>query len=165
MLPENTFYADAAGLMRVALVAALAYVTLILLLRVTGKRTLSKMNAFDLVVTIALGSTLATTILSKDVALLEGAIAFAVLIGLQYLVTWTSVRSKRLESWVKSEPSLLFHDGAFLDRTMRKERVTEDEVRAAMRQAGHDDPQSVRSVVIETDSSLSVIAGDERVGR
>ena len=50
---------------------------LVIFLRLSGKRTLSKMNAFDLVVTVALGSTLATVLLTKDVALADGALAFA----------------------------------------------------------------------------------------
>ena len=64
-----------AGLGRVLLVGTLAYVALVLLLRISGKRTLSKLNAFDLVVTVALGSTLATVLLSKTVALAEGVLA------------------------------------------------------------------------------------------
>jgi len=75
----------------------LAYVALVVFLRVSGKRTLSKMNAFDLVVTVALGSTLATVLLSKDVALAEGVLAFALLISLQFVVTWSSVRAR----WVR----------------------------------------------------------------
>ena len=65
---------------------------LLLLLRVSGKRTLTRMNAFDLVVTVALGSTLATVLLTKSVALADGLVAFAVLILLQYGLTWLSVR-------------------------------------------------------------------------
>ena len=60
---------------RIILVGALAYFALVLILRASGKRTLSKLNAFDLVVTVALGSTLATVLLSKDVALAEGVVA------------------------------------------------------------------------------------------
>ena len=60
-----------AGVGRTIVVGILAYIALVSLLRVSGKRTLSKMNAFDLVVTVALGSTLATILLSKDVALAE----------------------------------------------------------------------------------------------
>ncbi len=67
---------------RTAVVGVLAYLALVLLLRVSGKRTLSKMNAFDLVVTVALGSTLATVLLSTDVALATGILAFTLLIGL-----------------------------------------------------------------------------------
>jgi uncharacterized membrane protein YcaP (DUF421 family) len=66
-------------------------------LRVSGKRTLSKWNAFDFVVTIALGSILATVLLSKDVRLAEGLTACALLVGLQFLNTWIAVRSPRAD--------------------------------------------------------------------
>lgn len=71
----------------------LVYPTLVLVLRVSGKRTLAKMNAFDLVVTVALGSTLATILLSADVSLAEGLLALVLLVGLQLAVAWVSVRS------------------------------------------------------------------------
>lgn len=153
------FFDDAQGLARVAVVGSLAYVALVLLLRLTGKRTLSKMNAFDFVVTVALGSTLATVLLNKNVPLAEGVTAFALLVMLQFAVTWASVRSVRVRGWVKAEPRLLFHDGAFLEAAMRDERVTRDEVLAAMRQGGHGGPDGVRSVVLETDGSMSVVGG------
>jgi uncharacterized membrane protein YcaP (DUF421 family) len=60
------------GLLRTLIIGILAYIAIVVLLRVTGKRTLSKMNAFDFVVTVALGSTLVTVLLSQDVALAEG---------------------------------------------------------------------------------------------
>ena len=108
------FFDDWGGLVRVAVVGVLAYAGLVLLLRVSGKRTLSKMNAFDLVVTVALGSTLATVLLSSSVALAEGLLAFALLIFLQFAVTWLSVRSSSFRRLVKNEPKLLFYDGGFL---------------------------------------------------
>ena len=101
------------------LVGTLAYVALVLLLRISGKRTLTKLNAFDLVVTVALGSTLATVLLSKSVALAEGVLALALLICLQYAITWLSVRSPRFQALVKAEPTLLVHRGRFLDGAMR----------------------------------------------
>ena len=88
----NVLFDGWAGICRVLLVAPLAYVALVILLRVSGKRTLSKFNAFDLVVTVALGSTLATILLSKDVPLMDGVAALALLIVLQYGVSWLSVR-------------------------------------------------------------------------
>jgi uncharacterized membrane protein YcaP (DUF421 family) len=150
------------GLLRVLIVGGLAYVSLVFLLRVTGKRTLSKMNAFDFVVTVALGSTLATVILSKDVALLEGILAFAVLTGLQLVVTWLSVQSAAVRRMVKAEPRLLFHEGQFLPDAMRAERVTEEEIRAAVRAQGIAEMDQVGAVVLETDASFSVLT---RVGR
>ena len=72
MLTPQMFFDGWSGPLRVLAVGTCAYAALVLLLRCSGKRTLSKMNAFDLVVTVALGSTLATVLLSKGVALAEG---------------------------------------------------------------------------------------------
>lgn len=69
-----------------------AYVALVFILRLSGKRSLSQMNAFDLFVTVSLGSTLATVLLSKSVALAEGIAALALLLFLQFSITWLSVR-------------------------------------------------------------------------
>jgi uncharacterized membrane protein YcaP (DUF421 family) len=154
------FFDSWAGLLRVVVVGSLAYVILVLLLRVTGKRTLSKMNAFDLVVTVALGSTLATVLLSKDVALVEGVVAFVLLVLLQYAITWLSVRSDRVRTLIKAEPCLLLRDGRFLPEAMRRERVTEDEVQAAARAQGIGSLQAVAAVVLEADGSFSVIRQD-----
>lgn len=144
------FFNDASSLLRVVIVGTLAYSSLVLLLRVSGKRTLSKMNAFDLVVTVAIGSTLATVLLSKDVALADGVVAFTLLIGLQYSITWLSVRSRRVENLIKAEPSLLYFNGRFLEAA-KAERVTEAEVRAAVRSQGLSEMESVAAVVLETD--------------
>lgn len=153
------FFNDWFGILRVLVVGTLAYLALVVLLRVTGKRTLSKLNAFDLVVTVALGSTLATVLLSQDVALAEGIVAFALLVALQWIITWLSVRSSTVAGLVKAEPALLFLDGRFLHGAMRRERVTEDEVRAAMRQQAMTHTSTVRAVVLETDGSLNVLTG------
>lgn len=152
------------GPVRTLIVGVCAYAALVLLLRVSGKRTLSKMNAFDFVVTVALGSTLATVLLSKDVALVEGVAAFALLIALQFVITWLSVRSKTISGLVKSEPALLWHRGEFLRGAMRKARVTEGELLAAMRSQGQATLESVEAVVLETDGSFSVIARREQPG-
>lgn len=145
------------GLGRTAVVGVCAYIALVLLLRLSGKRTLSKMNAFDLVVTVALGSTLATILLSKDVSLAEGVLALALLIGLQFVITWLSVRSATVRQVVKAEPTLLVHQGALLHQAMRAQRITEDEIRAAVRAQGMAALEKVMAVVLETDASFTVI--------
>jgi uncharacterized membrane protein YcaP (DUF421 family) len=146
-----------AGLGRVLLVGTLAYVALVLLLRISGKRTLTKLNAFDLVVTVALGSTLATVLLSKSVALAEGVLALGLLIFLQYAITWLSVRSLRFQTLIKAEPILLLHRGRLLGGAMRAERITREEILAALRASGAADMRAIAAVVLETDGTLSVI--------
>jgi uncharacterized membrane protein YcaP (DUF421 family) len=158
------FFDNWYGLLRIVVVGVLAYAGLVLLLRVTGKRTLSKMNAFDMIVTVALGSTLATVLLSSDIALFEGLLAFALLCGLQYVVATASVHSERFQSIIKAQPSLLFHQGHFIGPMLRKERVTEEEILAAVRSQGHAEMEKVSAVVLETDGSFSVLTGSGSPG-
>jgi len=157
------FFDSWSGLGRVLIVGTLGYVALILILRVSGKRTLSKFNAFDLVVTVALGSTLATVLLSKEVALAEGVVALALLVSLQYGIAWASVRSEWLQSLVKSEPTLLLHNGRFLDAAMLQQRVSREEILAALRESGVSSPHRANSVVLETDGTISVVNSPQGV--
>lgn len=144
-------------LARVVIVGMLAYLALVVLLRVSGKRTLSKMNAFDLIVTVALGSTLATIMLSQDVALADGLAALGVLIGMQWVIAWLSVRWQTISRLVKSEPQLLLYRGHYLTRAMRAERVVEAEILAAVRAQGIATLDAVEAVVLETDGTFSVV--------
>jgi len=145
------------GLARVVIVAVVAYVALIIVLRVSGKRVLSKMNAFDLIVTVAIGSTFATILLSKQVALAEGVVALAMLASLQVTVAWLSVRSSAISQLVKSEPTLLYRDG-YLPAQLRAARVVEAEIRAAVRGSGISSMDEVAFVVLETDGSFTVMS-------
>lgn len=143
------FFENWARLVRTVLVGVLAYTALLLLLRISGKRTLSKMNAFDLIVTVALGSTLATVLLSQDIALTEGVLDLAHLIFLQLVITWLSVRSEKVSRLVKAEPRLLFHRGEFLWSAMKKERVNKGELLQAMRNQRISSLAEVEVVVLE----------------
>jgi uncharacterized membrane protein YcaP (DUF421 family) len=159
------FFDSWSDLIRVFVVGVLAYAALVAFLRVSGKRTLTKMNAFDLVVTVALGSTLANILLSADVSLSEGLAALALLIGLQFLVAWSAVRAPWVNTLVKSEPRLLFFRGEVLWKAMKAERVTEGELQAAMRASGFVSYDEVESVVLETAGDMSVIGRREDLPR
>ncbi|WLS80518.1 DUF421 domain-containing protein [Erwinia pyri] len=154
---EGMFFSDGAVLIRTLVIGVLAYINLIILLRLSGRRTLSKMNAFDLVITVALGSTFATILLNRDVSLVQGTLAFALLIALQYGVTWTSVRAGWVRRLVTGEPALLLFQGKFLEQAMKASRVTQDEIRSAVRAGGLDALEEVEAVVLETDGSFSVV--------
>lgn len=145
------------GIVRTLLVGSLAYATLVLLLRISGKRTLAKLNAFDLVVTVALGSTLSAIILQESIALAEGATALALLILLQFLVTFWSVRSARFASALRSDPTLLVRGGQFCSDAMKGERITRGEALSAVRAAGGGDIADVDLLILESDGTLSVV--------
>ncbi|HEV7298838.1 MAG TPA: YetF domain-containing protein [Tepidisphaeraceae bacterium] len=161
---SRIFFDNWQALLRTGLIGVLAYICLVILLRVSGKRTLSKMNAFDFIVTIALGSTLASVLISKDVSLAQGVLAFSLLIFMQYAVTWLSVRVKWVRQAVKGEPTLLVHKGQFLDAAMKRTRVTEDEIRAAVRSQGVAVMDQVLAVVLETDGTFSIVKQTDSSG-
>ncbi len=143
--------------LRTLVVGSCAYAALVLILRLSGKRTLAKLNAFDLVVSVALGSTLATVLLSGDVSLVGGVVAMALLVVLQLVVAWLSSRSRAVRRVVKSSPSLLLCRGRLLEDRLAMHRVTAGEVRQATRAAGIGGLELVEAVVLETDGSLSVV--------
>jgi len=139
-------------------VGIISYLVLIVIIRLSGKRTLSKWNAFDFVVTIALGSTLSTALVSTQVSLGQSITAFLVIVLMQFVITFTSVRSRDIKNLVKSQPTLLLYDGQYRHETLRSERVVEAEVMAAIRENGIADVESVHAVVLETDGTFSVIS-------
>jgi uncharacterized membrane protein YcaP (DUF421 family) len=155
---------EPAAIIRTVVVGVPAYLALILILRSAGKRTLSQMNAFDFIVTVALGSTLATILLSREVSLVEGIVALALLVGLQYVITWTSLRSRTVARLAKSEPAALVYRGQLLRDAMARERVLETELQAAVRERGLGTLEEADLIVLETDGTLSVIADLSRTG-
>ncbi len=149
-----------ADILRILLVGAASYTTMVAILRLSGKRTLAQLNVFDFVVTVALGSTLATVFLSTDVSWAEGATALALLAALQLLVALVSARRPGARRFFTSDPVLLLADGRIRGEALRRNRLTESEIRQAVRMQGTGDLSRVRAVVLETNGTLSVITAD-----
>jgi len=147
---------DWQSLLRILVHGILGSVALVFFLRVSGSRTLPKMNAFDFVITIALGSTFATLVLNDSIALINGVAALALLIGLQWVVSSIYVRSERFESLLQTTPQLLYWRGDFEQQVMRRVRVTRAESLAAMRSDDTSEPDQT-AVVLETDGTLTVV--------
>lgn len=135
---------------------------LILVLRTSGKRTLAQLNAFDFIVTVALGSTLATIILSNSVAWAEGALVLALLAVLQLVGTWASTRAPWVRRALTSSAIVLCRDGVILHEAMTAERVTEQSLHQAVRSAGIGGMELVAAVVLETNGTVSVISVNQR---
>ncbi|HSI68577.1 MAG TPA: YetF domain-containing protein [Planococcus sp. (in: firmicutes)] len=147
---------------RTITVGVLAYVGLVAFLRIAGKRVLTKLNAFDLVVSVALGSTLATILLDANISLPEGLLAFAILIGLQYIISITAMKSSSFNKLIKSEPKLLFLEGKFLEKAMKEERIKKIEILQVIRSSGLGSIENAKAVVLETDGSMSVISSEPK---
>ena len=147
-------------ILRILLVGAAAYAFLILAIRVFGKRSLAQLNAFDFIVTVALGSTLATILLSSDVSWAEGAVALVLLVLLQYVVS----QLRRLPGGRKAftaEPTLLVRDGHVLDDRLASHRLTYADLKQTIRSSGVGDFDKVSAVILESDGSMSVITASQ----
>ena len=154
---ETTWQAVGMATLSVAFV----YVLLIVLTRVAGLRSFSKMSSFDFAMTVALGSLFASTIASPDPPALRSAAAFAALFLGQVIIA-------RLRQWapinrlIDNQPQLLMYQGRVLDDQLRKCRVTESDLRAKLREANVLHDGQVRAVVFESTGDISVLhAGDD----
>jgi uncharacterized membrane protein YcaP (DUF421 family) len=159
------FFSNIDTIERTVIIGLCAYVSLIILLRISGKRTLSKLNAFDLVVTVAMGSTLSSILINKNVTLAQGITAFLMLIGLQYIMAKLAVHISFINKLIKSEPKILFLDGEYHTQAMKKERVMKKEILQAARSQGISSMTEIEAVVLETDGSISIIKKSDQQTR
>jgi len=144
-------------LLRIAISVPVMYFAVIAFVRLSGKRTTSQMNGFDWIVTVAMGSLVASGIVSRSVPLADTLLAIALLLALQYAVTRTVRDSAAVSRLIKAEPRLLVRDGRFLPVALAAERMTEGEVLSTVRGQGIASLDEVAAVVLETDASISVI--------
>lgn len=153
---EDLIFNDWNSLQRVALCTVISYFALFLFIRISGKRTLAKINAFDFVVTITLGSTLSSMILA-NVTVAEGSVALVIIIGLQYLLAKMSFQSPKLESIINSDPVLLYFDGRYLDDNMKKESITRDDLYSQVRKYRLENMADVKAIVMEVNGEITVV--------
>ena len=135
----------------------LVYAFLIVLLRFAGVRTLSQMNAFDLVVLLTLSNTVQNAIIGNDNSVLGGMIGAATLVALNVAVVRYLYRHRALDRRIEGEPMLLVDDGRFVRPNLERCLITEDELMAAIRRQGAGELEEVRRVVLETSGAISVL--------
>ena len=153
---EELFFKDWKSIGHVTLATVIAFITLFFFLRISGKRALAKLNAFDFVVTVALGSTLSYMMLAM-VPLVEGTIVLVLILILQYFFAWTARTSKKMEKFINAVPSLVYYDGEYMEKTMTREAITKGEIMATIRNSGIDQIEDVKAVVMELNGQITVV--------
>jgi uncharacterized membrane protein YcaP (DUF421 family) len=136
------------------------YVALILLTRWGGLRSFSKMSSFDFAITVALGSLIASTVLTPDPPLLLAVVALAALYAVQMGVAKARERSEAVANAVDNAPLLLMAGREVLHENLRRAKVTESDVRAKLREANVLSLDHVHAVVLESTGDVSVLHGD-----
>lgn len=148
------------ALLGVGLSTVGVFFALLLIVRFVGLRSFSKMTGFDFAVTIAIGSMLSAILLTDSPPLLQGIFAVGLLFGLQAIVSFLRSRSSAFTALVDNSPLLLMAHGEVLHDNLRRARVSEDDLRAKLREANVLDPREVRAVVFEATGDISVLHGD-----
>lgn len=136
--------------------AAIVYVLLLVLLRVTGKRQVGQLAPFDLVLLLVLANAVQNAMNAGDNSLLAGIILAVALIGLNYVVAYATSESKAVEALIEGRPEILIHNGQLYENVMRRARLTHHEINAALREAGCDDVAQVHFAILENNGQISV---------
>ncbi len=134
------------------------YLALGVMIRINGLRSLTKMSSFDFVTTVAIGSLIATVVLTDRPSLLQGVVALAGLFALQGGVAFA--RRRVATSAIENQPILLMDGATILERNLASTRVTHGDLRAKLREANVLNLDQVVAVVLETTGDVSVLHGD-----
>ena len=149
-------------ILRVALLVPLALIWVIVVTRIIGLRSFSKMTAFDFVATVATGSLLANAAVATSwTEWFQPILAMFVLLGTQACLTFLRKNSRPIRHIVENEPLILFHEGEWNEANLRKTRTTKGDIWAKMREANVLSLDEVRTVVLETTGDVSVLHGDQ----
>lgn len=149
-------------LLRGLLLTALAMFWVVVLVRVNGLRSFSKMTNFDFVMTVAVGSLLAGASQSTSWrAFAQSLIAMAGLFIVQYITARLRRASSTFKALTQNEPVVLMRDGKILDKALAKTRVGRDDLIAKLREANVLEFSDVRAVILETTGDISVLHGSQ----
>ena len=148
------------ALLMVVLTTLGIYVSVIILTRVAGLRSFSKMSSFDFAITVAIGSVIASTIVAQTPPLVQAAMALAALYGVQMFVAFARTRWKWVRSAVDNTPLLLMNGQEILHENLKKAKVTEADLIAKLREANVIRLSEIRAVVMEATGDISVLHGD-----
>lgn len=143
--------------------AAGIWAATVLVVRVVGARSFSKMSSFDFAVTVAMGSIIAS-VATSSASLPAGAVAIVSLLGLQWAVAWLRRRAN-FSAVVDNKPLLLVEDGNILHANLDHARVSVDDIRAKLREANVLRMEEVRAVILETTGDVSVLHGEGSIDK
>lgn len=107
---EEAFEFTIDELLQISLSALIIYVLVIFYIRILGKRSTSELNNFDWIVTVSVGSIVASTIILKDISVVEGGLSIFIMTTLQYLLIKIMFKSEQVRELVKSTPQLLLFE-------------------------------------------------------
>ena len=142
---------------RIIVVGTLTYIGIVLILRISAKRTLANMNAFDFIITIAMGSAFGRILTASEVSVSESIVTFLLLASLQFTFSYFDGKSKIFRWLITSQPTLLYYNGEFIEKNMSKEKVLQENIFSALRKQQFGSFKNVEAIILEVNGSISII--------
>ncbi|NMS91781.1 DUF421 domain-containing protein [Clostridioides difficile] len=133
------------------------YITVLIALRVMGKGEIAEMNCFDLVITLLIAEVASVPMENNNIPIINGVAAITGLVIMQTLISFLSLKSRKLSSFLSGKPSILIDKGKIVYKELKKERVSIDELLEQLRIQGYFNLKDVQYAILETDGNLSVV--------
>ena len=137
--------------------SVVVYLFLLAAFRFTGKRQVGQLTPFDLVVLLIISNVVQNAVIGPDNSLGGGLLGAVVILILNGLLVEVTYRSKRLRRLLEAAPTILVHNGRLLEKNLARERISLDDLHAAMRRAGVIDVEHVHVAMLEENGGISVI--------
>jgi uncharacterized membrane protein YcaP (DUF421 family) len=145
------------SLLEIAVRVVLIYAGLFLLLRLVGKKELGELAPMDFLTMLILSETVSPALTKQDTSLAAAGVAAGTLILLTAAIDWAAYRWKRFGTVVEGKPVDLVVDGKVVEKAQKKEKLSDDEIAAALRRQGVEDLSEVKRAVVENTGKVSVI--------
>jgi uncharacterized membrane protein YcaP (DUF421 family) len=143
--------------MDIVLRAAVIFVFIFALTRLLGRRELSSLEPFDLILLIVIGDLVQQGVTQSDYSVTGALLAVATIALLTVAVSWVSFRSKRLRPVLAGEPIVLVEDGQVVEANLRRQRLTLEEIEAEARLAQISSLRQIRWGILETNGKISFV--------
>ncbi|WP_374672981.1 DUF421 domain-containing protein [Ideonella sp.] len=141
--------------------AAIIYLALLVMVRVSGKRTVGQFTPFDLLVVMLLSEGVSNSLSGGDDSVPGGLLVAATLLALSSAVGWLSARNKAVEKFVDGEPVLIGRDGRWFPEVLKRNRLSQSDVEESLREADCELSQ-MRCAFLEADGKISILKAGER---
>ena len=141
--------------------ATVVYFALLVLVRISGKRTVGQFTPFDLVVVMLISEATQTALVDGERSVTGALIVVATLIALNWLLGFASARSRRIDRLVEGSPVLVARDGRIFEQALARQNVSLGDFREAMRSHGVPRDEEIRFAFLETNGEITVVSREQ----
>lgn len=141
--------------------AAVMYFMALIMVRLLGKRALGELGPFDFVVMTGVGHTVVSIALDKSIPFYEGVIILSTLAGLEYLMSYLSLKNQTLSNIITGKPVVLIDNGRIIKENLAREKFNVDDLLQELRKQGIRDIDEVEKGILESCGGFSVIVKEE----